>query len=296
MAKTSTNALLLLFAAMAWGSGFAVTKGALDQISPYLIMVLRFGIAALVMLPFIYKRLRTIPTKTWRIGLLIGFFAWAGHLFQFLGMQHITAGESAFLSAVYVVLVPLIVWGLRGARPTTRHLAACFLCLVGVGIISLDRNLTMGTGVCLTLLGGLGFALQIACISRYAADCDMIVITWITVVVSSLCSCPMFLLVNGQVNFISAKDMLSLVYLAVVCSVLAFSAQYTGLEHVPPALASILLSMESVFGSLAGVLFLQETINSKMLIGCILILASLLLCSMPKKSIVLKDKRRKQHD
>lgn len=240
---TPAYCALLLFAAMAWGSGFAVTKSALEELSPYLIMVLRFGLAALVMLPFVYKRLRVAPPRTRHLGILIGLFAWAGHLLQFLGMWHITAGESAFLSAVYVVLVPFITWGLRGSKPSTRQIFACCLCLVGVGVISLDQSLAVGAGEWLTLLGGIGFALQIACISRYAEGSDMLVITWLTMAVSCICSCPTLLLTTWRGVTISVSGGLSVVYLAVVCSALAFSAQYTGLKYVPPALATILLSM-----------------------------------------------------
>ena len=214
---------LLLFAAMAWGSGFAVTKGALEQLPPYLIM------ATPVMLPFVYRRLRAAPRRVWIIGLPIGLFVFLGHLFQFLGMQYITAGKSAFLSAVYVVLVPFIVWGLRGARPSGRHVA-----------------------------------------------------------VSAVCSLPAVLLTDWQTTVLAPQGMLSAAYLAVVCSALAFSAQYTGLKNTPSAVATILLSLESVFGCLTGVLFLHETVSGRMLVGCVIILVSLLLGSMPDK-IQLKN-------
>lgn len=282
---------LLLFAAAAWGSGFAVTKGALDQLPPLVIMALRFGMATLIMLPFVYRRLRAASRRIWLIGLPIGLFVFLGHLFQFLGMQYITAGESAFLSAVYVVLVPFIVWGLRGARPSGRHIAACCLCLLGVGVISLDGSLTAGAGEWLTLLGGICFALQIACISRYAAGCDMLVITWISVAVSAVCSLPAALLVDWHAVSLSAQGILSAAYLAVVCSALAFSAQYTGLKYAPPAIATMLLSLESVFGCLTGVVLLHEAVSGRMLVGCVIILASLLLGSMPDNNHIINNKR-----
>lgn len=278
--KGLISAGLMLLVAMLWGSSFTITKNTLDQMSPYLIMVFRFGIAALVMLPFVYKRLRKAAGRTWRVGLLVGLFAWVGHLLQLLGLQYIIAGESAFLSAVYVVLVPFIVWGLCGNKPVWSHILACALCFLGVGILSIDSNLTIGTGEVLTLLGGVGFALQIACVSLYASNCDMIVVTWITAAVSAVYSCPVLLLVHRQPVFLSAEGMLSLVYLAVVCTALAFSMQYVGMKYVPPTLATILLSTESVFGGLTGILFLKEIISNRMLIGCTLILASLLLCSV----------------
>ncbi len=281
--------LLLLFAAVSWGSGFAVTKGTLDQLSPYLIMVLRFGMATLVMLPFVYKRLRAASDRIWRIGLPIGIFVFFGHLFQFSGLQYITAGKSAFLSAVYVVLVPLIVWLLRGAKPSWQNITACCMCLIGVGVISLDSSLTAGIGEVMTLAGGICFAMQIACISRYAEGCDMIVITWISVAVSAVCSLFTLPLVDWQTVSLSAQGIMSTAYLAVFCSALAFSAQYTGLKYAAPAIGAILLSLESVFGCLTGVLFLNEAVSERMLVGCVIILASLLLGSVSGKKSNVKD-------
>ena len=275
---------LLLFAAIAWGSGFAVTKGALDQIPPYMIMFLRFGAATLVMLPFLFRRLRQANRQMWIIGLTVGMFVFLGHLFQFLGMQYITAGESAFLTAIYVVLVPFIVWGLRGPRPVGRQIAACFLCLAGVGAISLDGGLTIGAGECLTLAGGICFALQIGCISRFAAGFDMLVITWMSVAVSAVCSLPAVWLTDWQTVFLSVQGIGAALYLGVICSALAFSAQYIGLQHAQPAIATMLLSLESVFGCLTGVLLLNEAVSGRMLVGCIIILASLLFGSMPKST------------
>lgn len=279
---------LLLLAAMAWGSGFAVTKGTLEQMPPYFIMALRFSIATLIMFPFICRRLRAAPRRIWILGMVIGVFVFLGHLLQFSGMQYITAGRSAFLTAVYVVLVPFIVWGLRGARPSGRHIAACCLCLLGVGMISLDGSLTVGIGEWLTLVGGICFAIQIACISRYAEGCDMMAITWISIAVTAVCSLLTALLLDWKAESFSVQGIFSTVYLAVVCSALAFSAQYTGLKYAPPAVATILLSMESVFGCLTGVLFLHETVGGRMLAGCVIILASLLLGSMPN-TIQLKN-------
>lgn len=274
---------LLLFAAMAWGSGFAVAKSALEALPPCLVLLLRFGGACLALLPFVWKRLRAAPVRTWKVGAAVGLCIFSGHLFQFLGLRFTTAGKSAFLSAVYVVLVPFLIWAAGRRRPTRWNLAAAVLCLVGVGVISLDGGLSIGAGEALTLLGGVGFALQIAALSLYARDCDMLVITFVSMLVSAVCAAVPALLLEARPAGISLPVAGAVVYLAVVCSALSFSAQNTGVRHVPAALATILMSTEAVFGCLTGVLLLHEAVSGRMLLGSGLIVAALLTCDLGGK-------------
>lgn len=103
--KSLGACILLLLSAKTWGSGFAVAKRAVDTLPPCFILMMRFGIGTLVLLPFLWKRLRAASKKNWVIGLIAGFFVAVGHIVQIIGMQYTTAGKCAFLSAVYVILV-----------------------------------------------------------------------------------------------------------------------------------------------------------------------------------------------
>lgn len=281
--KSFAACLLLLFAAMAWGSGFAVTKSALDVLPPVFVLLLRFGFGGLAMLPFIWRRLRRASRQTWRAGIVIGVFLFLGHYFQTLGLQHTTAGKSAFLSAIYVVMVPFLVWAAGKRIPTQWNITAAFLCLAGVGVISLNEGLTVGIGEGLTLLGGVCFALQITTANLCAQECDMTVVTWITMLVTVACAAPVTVLCEPLPEAMSLPVLLPVLYLAIVCSALAFTAQNVGIKYAPPAVATILMSMESVFGCLTGVLLLHEVVSRRMLIGCAIILLSLLLSNLKSR-------------
>lgn len=282
--KSLGACLLLLSAAMIWGSGFAITKDALGTLPPCFLLLLRFSLASLVMLPFLWKRLRTADRRTWMVGLLAGIFVALGHVFQNFGMKHTTAGKSAFLTAVYVVLVPFLLWIAGGRVPTRWNIAAACLCLAGVGVISLDSDLTIGMGEVLALICGLMFALQLVVINLHAA-CDMWVVTWLCMFTSALVAAPLVLLSEPVPQTISMQNFVSVAYLAVACSAYGFTAQNIGVKYAPAAVATILLSMEAVFACVAGVLFLHEPVNTRMLIGSGMILSSLLISNIQTKKI-----------
>lgn len=201
-------------------------------------------------------------------------------MFQTIGLQSTTVGKSAFLSAVYVVLVPFLVWVAGKRIPTAWNVLAAFICLAGVGVIALDGNLTVGMGDTLTLIGGICFALQIAVVNLYAQECNLVVLTWIMMVVSTVCAAVAAFGLEPPLVHISLPTLAALMYLAVFCSILAFAGQNLGIKYANPALATLIMSMESVFGCLAGVLFLGETVGMRMLLGCAMIAVSLLITNV----------------
>lgn len=279
--------ILLLVVAMLWGSGFAVTKNALNTLEPIRVLFLRFALAALIMLPFLWKRLRTASAQTWKAGVLIGAAIAFGHIFQIYGLRDTTAGKNAFLSAVYVVLVPFMVWAAGRRKPTGWNLAAAFLCLGGVAMLTLGDTWSIGWGELLALCGGVCFAVQITLIEIYAQECDMLVMTWITMLVSAAIAGMGDILSGAAWVPPGAAMLLSIAYLAIFCSVLALGGQNLGIKYANPALATILLSMEAVFGCLTGIIFLGETVSLRMLIGFFLIGGSLCISNLHKRNIKL---------
>ncbi len=157
-------------------------------------------------------------------------------------------------------------------------------------MISLNSSLIPGLGEALSLLGGVLFGLQIATVNLYASDCDMMVIAWMTMLVSSVIAAIPAFIFEPHPTAISASVFAGILYLAIFCSVFALSAQNIGIKYAPTAVATILLSMESVFDCLAGALLLQETIDAKTLIGCAMIFVSLLVSNLHTKS-----QRQNQH-
>ena len=146
----------MLIACVIWGCAFAVMKDALDAITPNYILAFRFTIAAVLMGIFMWKKLGGISAKEWLAGLVVGVLMYGAYLLQTVALQYTTAGKNAFLTAVYVVLVPFMLWGVRHIRPDKFNVIAAVLCLLGIDVYKRQVRLAMGNagGFCRCASGG----------------------------------------------------------------------------------------------------------------------------------------------
>ncbi len=127
----------LLFITVIWGSAFVVVKDVSSAMPPSYIVVIRFGIAAVCLCLIFWKRLPRIGRTELLGGLVIGFFNVLGFELQTYGLQKTTAGNSAFLTAVYCVIVPFLYWIVKKKKPGIYNIISAFLCIAGVGLLSL---------------------------------------------------------------------------------------------------------------------------------------------------------------
>ena len=154
--------LALWSTAFLWGTSFVIVKNTLDSIGVLWILALRFlGAAALLALAA-GKKLRSLDKRSFTGSVLMGLSLAAAYLFQTYGIVYTTPGKNAFLTAVYCVLVPFLAWFVYKRRPGPIHVIAAFLCLIGIGFVSLDGlDAGLNKGDVLTLICGFFYALQI---------------------------------------------------------------------------------------------------------------------------------------
>lgn len=135
--------LALVASAAIWGGAFVVVKGALDDISPAWLLALRFASTTIILCAFFSRTLRAhLDADHLRAGAILGLFSGTAFLAQYVGLADTTPGRSAFLTATYVVFVPLLNWVVVRRRPAGVHIAAACLAVVGVGFISLSEGLS----------------------------------------------------------------------------------------------------------------------------------------------------------
>ncbi|MDO5111924.1 MAG: DMT family transporter, partial [Clostridia bacterium] len=167
------NILLLLTGAI-WGGGFVVMKNALDSIPVNWLLVFRFSIGALGLSFSLFNKKHRITKALVGHCALIGFLMYAAFAAQTYGLGMTTAGKNALITAIYVVLVPLFGWYVNKKRPPMRTLAAAFIMLIGIALLSWSGAGGVNLGDVLTLLCGVFYALEIMAVDRYGADVDML--------------------------------------------------------------------------------------------------------------------------
>ena len=277
---------LLLLAAMIWGVAFAVVKNTLDSIPPALLVALRYLIAAGLTGMLFRRHLAGLTQGDLRRGAMTGGMLSLAYLTQTAGLQYTTAGKNAFLTTLYVLLVPVGAFLVFGA-PLRRHtLLSAALTLAGIGLISLGgAEGRLNRGDALTLLASVFFAAHILCIERFQKKTDALAL-----VVLQYLFCALFALLwhlcfeRGRQLTLNGGALMGLLYLSVFSTTIGMTLQNIGQSVARSDHAVILLSMESVFGALSGVLLLGERVTLPMGLGFAVIFTALVLCEMGEKS------------
>ncbi|WKY43099.1 DMT family transporter [Eubacteriaceae bacterium ES2] len=265
--------LTLFVVAFIWGSGFVSSKAALSYMSPMMLMAIRFTIATVASILLFHKNLRNLSRETLKAGFVIGFFLFSAFATQMIGLQFMLAGKQSFLTATYVIMVPFIFWAFKKQRPDRYNFVAAFVMLAGIALLT--SNPTAGSGISpgdiLTLICAFLYACQIVSIDHYSKDHDPIALTVIQLAVAAVLSL-VFVVFSGQFTFsIAPAGLMNALYLGLFCTFLAFLGQTVAQKYTSSTHAAIIMSLESVFGTLLSILILQESFTLMMLVGCLVI-------------------------
>lgn len=281
--KSLIASIGLLLCASIWGFAFVVVKDSLDYIGSTYMVAIRFSIAAIGIGILFFKRLKKLDKKHWIMGAVTGFFLFFAYEVQTIGCFYTTAGKNAFLTTIYVILIPLISWPLYKKRPGWYIWIAAILSTTGIGLLALGNSDLNGInkGDVLTLVCGLFYALHILWTEKCNKDgCDTMLITFLQFLFAAIFGWITAPFIDGEFPIQamhSGKVIISMLYLGLFSSMLCFTLQNVGLKYVQSSLASLFLSFESVFGVLFSSLFLHEQLTLRMGIGCTLIFLAIVL-------------------
>lgn len=273
--------IALFSAAVIWGSSFFVLKNAVDVLPPHFVLAVRFTIAFVIMSLICIKRYKNLNRDYLIKGGILGLTLFIAYSLQTLGLQGTTPGKNAFLTAGYCVMVPFFCWIFMKKRPDVFNIVAAVICLVGIGFVSLDGDLTMGMGDALTLASGVFYGLQMIFIPLFAKDKDILLMTLIqffTVALLMSVTSLIFERPLPDLSAISGDTFFSVLYLALFATTLTVFLQNFGQAHTSPMAASLILSLESVFGTVFSLIFYAgEVLTLKLAIGFVLIFISIII-------------------
>lgn len=284
--KQSTIAKIALFlTAVLWGSTFTIGKLAAEAFSPSFIIALRFLVAALALLAVAYPQRKQLDRKYWVDGFWMGLTLFISYVLQVGGLALDTSpGKSAFLCTTYSVMVPFFYWAVTRRPPRVRHVVCVFLCLGGVGLLSLSGGWGMSAGDLLTVLSGIPCAMNIVISSLVCKNRNVLLLTTIELWVVTIFA---WIFVWGESGFPTAFPLGAvggIVYLGLFATALCLYMQSYGLKYAEPAIGGMILSLESVFGVLFSVIIYHERITLRMLLGFAVIFAAILLSQWEEKT------------
>jgi len=273
--------LALLGATLIWGSSFIIVDDVVDVLPTNSLLTIRFLLATVILAIIFRKRLAQFDRGyLWR-GIVLGVLLFCAYMFQTFGISfpENTPGKNAFLTAVYCVMVPFMAWGVTKNRPDRFNIISAFMCIVGIGLVSLTADFTMGLGDILTLIGGVFYALHIIAVSKFSDGRDIMLLTVIQFAASGICALILSLTTESARYAsisLSTPMILGVAYLVVGCTAAALTLQNFGQKYTDPSTASIILSLESVFGVIFSVALGVETLTVRMTVGFALIFIAVL--------------------
>lgn len=284
---------LLLLATVIWGFAFTAQSVGMEQMGPFSFQMLRCSLAAAVLVPCsaLLDRLRGQgrdfgnkwrSASLWRSGFLCGCALFVASSLQQLGLLYTDPGKAGFLTAMYIVLVPIL--GLFLGRKAPRAIfISVALAVAGLFLLSYTGSAGINRGDLLILGAALAFAVQITCVDRLAPGQDALRLNCVQALTTALLSAPMVLLREGLSLGAVAAAWGSLLFAGVLSMGLAYSFQIMGQQDLEPATASLIMSLESVFAVLGGWLLLGQRMSTREKLGCALVFAAVILSQLPEK-------------
>ena len=289
MNKRLKGSLTLFGAVIIWGSAFIAQSMGMELIGPFTFQAIRCGLAVLFLIPvsFLFDRKpgalkRWLDPRLWRSGLICGLALFAAASLQQVGLVYTDAGKAGFLTAMYIVLVPIL--GLfLGQKPGKSAWFSVGLAVVGLYLLSCMGVSQINIGDILLAGCALAYAVQITCIDRLAGDLDGVRLNCVQALVVTVLSIP-FMVFTETVdigNILACS--LPLAYAGILSMGVAYSLQIVGQKYLEPTTASLIMSLESVIAALCGWLILKETMSPWELLGCGLVFSAVIISQLPKK-------------
>lgn len=279
MKKETMGKCMLLMAALIWGSSFIVMKNAVDFISPFTLLCIRFVLSTIFITCLFFNKIKEIKKQDLIGGFLAGLALFSAFSIQTFGLQLTTPGKNAFLTAVYCTIVPLLSWLYFKKSPDCSQIFAAILCFIGVGFVSLDSSLKIDLGDIYTLIGGFLYAVHIIVCEKAMKNTSPIIITALQFAFAAIFSfVAAYLFEDVSIIFhIDQSIYLQILYLAFFATTLCYLFQNVGQKFVNENIAALLLSLESVFGVFFSILFGQEMMTLQIALGFLIIFISVLI-------------------
>lgn len=298
--KEVSSAILLFLAAFIWGVAFVAQSVGMDYVGPFTFNGCRFLIGGLVLTPFafirekkyrnsnVYKSMTVGEQKkhgkiTLLGGLCCGVAICIASSFQQAGMLYTSVGKAGFITALYIVLVPVMgVFLKKKVSPIVW--IGVVLAAVGFYFLCITESFSINYGDVLLFLCAVCFTFHILIIDYFAPKADGVALSCIQFWFSGIVCISIAIFKElPEISAIVAAAV-PILYAGVMSCGVAYTLQIIGQKHMKPAVASLILSLESVISVLAGWVILQEVLTKRQLLGCVLVFSAVVLAQLPMKT------------
>ncbi len=290
------SSLLLFLTAFIWGVAFVAQSVGMDYIGPFSFNGARFLMGSLVLLPLVlYRRKKDrekgIPRAGLKVtftgGICCGLALCFAALFQQYGIMYTTVGKAGFITTLYIVIVPILGIFL-GKTVGGRIWIGAALAAVGMYLLCMSERLVLGKGDTYVFICALLFSVHILVIDYFSPKADGVELSCIQFLTAGVIGSILAFIFEKPELQSFIDGIIPLAYAGILSSGVAYTLQVIGQKDMDPTVASLILSMESVFSVLAGWVILKQTLSGRELLGCVLVFGAVILVQLPDKKLKMK--------
>lgn len=286
----------LTLCAFIWGFAFVAQSSVTDTLSAFAFCGMRFsfsfvGLAIVYVIFDILNRKHHFGVQPWSIptivgGVMCGIALYFAMLCQQIGITYTSVGKTSFITALYIVFVPIFGIAAR-QKPTTFSIPAILIAIVGFYFMCINENLKVTMGDALVLMCAVMYSMQILLIGMYAKICDPIRLTLVQFAAAAVLGVIGMAITGFPTGLAIKNSIVEILYLGLLSGAIGFTLQTTGQKHVEPTVATLIMSMESVIGLIGGVIFLHQVPTAREILGCMVVLFAVVLAQFEIKKTFL---------
>lgn len=269
------SSVTLAIVALVWGTTFAVLKDTLSIVQPFSLMMFRFGFSALLLFVIYIGKIKKAKMKDIKNGSIIGIFMFLAFYFMIISIKNTTASKVSFIIGAYVLIVPFLAWIINKKRLDKYAVIGAFLATVGLGFLTIEKGVAFNIWDMVAGCCSFFFAAHMIAIEKYGRDSDPILITVIQFIVTA----GIFIILVGYFEgydfSILPKIKWTLGYLVVISTVISFAIQTIAQRYISSTSTALILTLQSVFGAIFAVWYLNERMTFQMGIGCMLVFVAI---------------------
>lgn len=269
--------IVLTVVALVWGTTFAVIKDTLGVVQPFTLMTLRFGFSAVLLALLYLNKIKNMKKIDLKRGVIIGIFMFLAFYLMIISLRFTTASKFSFIIASYVLIVPFLSWLINKKFLDKYAIISAVIATVGLGFLTIEKGVNFNIWDLVAVCCSFFFAAHMVAIEKYSGDSDPITLTIIQFIVTAIFFTILTGVKEGYNFSILPKIKWTLGYLVVVSTVIPFAIQNIVQKYISSTSTALILTLQSAFGSIFAIYYLNEKMTAQIGIGCILIFIAIII-------------------
>lgn len=263
--------IVLAVVALVWGTTYAVIKDTLSIIQPFSLMMFRFGFSALILSLMYLKKFKTIKGVDLKRGIIIGIFMFLAFYFLIVSIRFTTASKFSFIVGAYVLIVPFLSWVINKTKLDRYAIVGAILATIGLAFLTMERGAVFNLWDLVAGCCSFFFAAHMIAIEKYSGDSDPILLTIIQFITTAVLFIILTGIKEGYDFTVLPEIKWTLGYLVIISTIIPFAIQNIVQRYISSTSTALILTLQSAFGSIFAVYYLDERMTKQMIIGCLLI-------------------------